>query len=147
MLISRHNPVWLRCTMLQGATHPRGAGMRRLECLDLTMVLTTEAMHSTPLLNLLTGMPRAMGLALALKEVVSKVEAVLAEVALKPQALTLHLALHSKLTLTLHPALHSKLEGVRPLAMQTQLLQVQVVAPDGAFSARPTPTTPLSAGI
>jgi len=43
-----------------------------------------------------------MGLALALEEVVSKVEAVLAEVALKPQALTLHLALHSKL------------EGVRP---------------------------------
>ncbi len=76
--------------------------MRRLECLDLTMVLTTEAMHSNPLLNLLTGMPRTMGLALALEEVVSKVEAVLVEVALKPQALTLHLALHSKL------------EGVRP---------------------------------
>ncbi len=121
--------------MLEGATHPRGVGMRRLECLDLTMVLTTEAMHNTPLLNLLTGMPRAMGLALALEEVVSKVKAVLAEVALKPQALTLH------------PALHSGLEGVRPLAMQTQLLQVQVVAPDGALSARPTPTIPLSAGI
>ena len=82
--------------MLEGATHPRGAGMRRLECLDLKMVLTTEAMHSTPLLNLLTGMPRAMGLALALEEVVSK---------------------------------------------------VQVVAPVGALSARPTPTIPLSAGI